>query len=130
MRAKPSVLIVDDDGDVRCSLHNLLAVSNFHVHLAADGGAALALLDRQRVDAVLIDLMMPRLDGIGVMHSLLCRAEEERPQVILVIVSHIELCRSLVGLRVRCIASRPFNAMAVADELRRAFRGVPARPVA
>jgi CheY-like chemotaxis protein len=121
-RAKPSVLIVDDDSAVRSSLRNLLVVSNFQVHLAENGGEALDLLDRQPIDAAVIDLMMPRLDGIGVMHALLARAEAQRPRVILVLVSHVELYRSLMGLRVRCLPARPFDAFAVAAELSRAFR--------
>ena len=128
MCERPSVLIVDDDGEVRCSLRNLLAASRFHVHLAATGCEALDVLDQQRVDAVVIDLMMPRLDGIGVMHALLARAEGERPRIILAMVARVTLYRSLAGLGVRCLPAFPFDAFAVADELARAFREGGERP--
>jgi two-component system response regulator MprA len=122
------VLIVDDDREIRGSLRNLLAASRFQVHLAASGGEALDLLDRQRFDAAVIDLMMPRLDGIGVMHALLARAEPGRPRVILVRVARVALYQSLADTGVRCLPARPFDAFAVADELTRALRADRVHP--
>jgi two-component system response regulator MprA len=116
-QTNPSVLIVDDDDEIRYSLRNLLLVSDYDVALAADGLEALKVLERSRVDAVIVDLMMPRLDGVGVIRALMRKPEEERPRVILVISAHIELRRRIMGLQVRRVFPKPFDAMDLVDEL-------------
>jgi two-component system response regulator MprA len=58
------ILVVDDDPGVRESLRRSLAFNGYDVELAADGLEALAAVDRQRPDAVILDVMMPRLDGL------------------------------------------------------------------
>ena len=66
------VLVVDDDAGVRQVLR--LSLSGHSVLEAADGRSALALLARADVDVVLLDLMMPDLDGFSVLRRL--RADE------------------------------------------------------
>ncbi|MDC3956182.1 response regulator [Polyangium jinanense] len=102
-------------------MRNLLVVSDFDVLLAADGVEALKLLERQRVDALVIDLMMPRLDGVGVIRALLGKPPEERPSVIIVVSAHVELRRRIMGLDVRRVFPKPFDALALVNELSTAF---------
>lgn len=120
-RTRPTVLIVDDDDEIRYSMRNLLLVSDFDVLLAADGVEALKLLERHRVDALVIDLMMPRLDGVGVIRALLGKPPEERPSVIIVVSAHVELRRRIMGLDVRRVFPKPFDALALVNELSTAF---------
>lgn len=115
------VLIVDDDDEIRYSMRNLLVVSNFDVLLAADGLEALKVLERQHVDALIIDLMMPRLDGVGVIRALLSKPAEERPSVVIVVSAHVELRRRIMGLAVRKVFAKPFDAILLVDELAAAF---------
>ncbi|NYG59229.1 two-component system response regulator MprA [Nocardioides daedukensis] len=61
---KPHVLIVDDDRAVRESLRRSLEFNGFQVSMASDGAEALAGIGSVRPDAVVMDVMMPRLDGI------------------------------------------------------------------
>lgn len=58
------ILVVDDDQGVRDSLARALGYSGYEVHTAADGLEALAALSSYRPDAVIMDVMMPRLDGL------------------------------------------------------------------
>ncbi len=58
------ILVVDDDQAVRDSLKRSLQYSGYEVASAADGVEALAHLSTHRVDAVIMDVMMPRLDGL------------------------------------------------------------------
>ena len=58
------ILVVDDDQAVRDSLARSLQYSGYEVATAADGVEALAQLATLRVDAVVMDVMMPRLDGL------------------------------------------------------------------
>lgn len=115
------MLIVDDDDEIRYSMRNLLVVSDFDVLLAADGLEALKVLERRAVDAIVVDLMMPRLDGVGVIRALLAKPEGERPRVILVISAHVELRRRIMGLHVRRVFSKPFDPLELVAELTAAF---------
>ncbi|MFP5416574.1 MAG: response regulator transcription factor [Actinomycetes bacterium] len=58
------ILVVDDDQAVRDSLKRSLQYSGYEVAAAADGIEALAHLSAHRADAVIMDVMMPRLDGL------------------------------------------------------------------
>jgi two-component system response regulator MprA len=58
------VLVVDDDRSVRDSLRRSLEFNGYAVSLASDGAEALASIAGQAPDALVIDVMMPRLDGI------------------------------------------------------------------
>jgi two-component system response regulator MprA len=60
------ILVVDDDRSVRESLRRSLAFNGYQVELASDGQAALDAVMTQRPDAMVLDVMMPRLDGLEV----------------------------------------------------------------
>ena len=61
---KPRVLVVDDDRAVRESLRRSLEFNGYDVHLANDGAEALAGIATANPDVVVMDVMMPRLDGL------------------------------------------------------------------
>jgi two-component system, OmpR family, response regulator MprA len=65
-----NVLVVDDDFAVRESLDRALRANGFDVELANDGTEALAKIDASPPDAVVLDVLMPRLDGFAVCRSL------------------------------------------------------------
>ena len=60
------VLVVDDEPSVRRALERALALDSYEVVLAADGEEALDALADQPADAVILDVAMPRLDGLEV----------------------------------------------------------------
>lgn len=57
------VLVVDDDKNTRLLMRALLEGEHYTVTLAANGEEALAVMERTHVDLVVLDLMMPRMDG-------------------------------------------------------------------
>jgi DNA-binding NtrC family response regulator len=61
------VLVVDDEPGVRRSLARILGAKGFHVETAEDGKEALAYIQRNRPDVVLLDMMMPGLAGLEVL---------------------------------------------------------------
>lgn len=67
---KPRVLVVDDDKAVRESLRRSLEFNGYAVALANDGAEALAVLAASHPDVVVMDVMMPRLDGIETTRAL------------------------------------------------------------
>ena len=60
------VLVTDDDRAVRESLERALQLAGYEVELASDGDAAIAAIERRTPDAVVLDVMMPGLDGLDV----------------------------------------------------------------
>jgi DNA-binding NarL/FixJ family response regulator len=82
MAAVVRVLIVDDQALVRQGIESLLALAPDIqlAGLAADGAEALALIDTTRPDVVLLDLKMPRVDGLAVLRAL--RGRGSTPPVL------------------------------------------------
>src|SRR3954465_2995165 len=64
------ILVVDGDRAVRDSLRRSLAFNGYQVELATDGAAALEAIVAQRPDAMVLDVMMPRVDGLEVCRRL------------------------------------------------------------
>jgi two-component system, OmpR family, response regulator MprA len=70
------ILVVDDDRSVRESLRRSLAFNGYQVELASDGQAALDSVLAQRPDAMVLDVMMPRLDGLEVCRRMRAAGDE------------------------------------------------------
>jgi two-component system response regulator MprA len=66
----PAVLVVDDDAPIRRMLERTLAAEGYAVVTAADGGAALAAVERSVPDVLVLDVAMPGLDGLAVCRRL------------------------------------------------------------
>ncbi|MDQ3677159.1 MAG: response regulator transcription factor [Actinomycetota bacterium] len=75
------VLVVDDEPGVRSALERALALERHDVRLAADGQQALDLLAAGTVDAIVLDVAMPRVDGLEVCRRL--RAAGDRTPVLM-----------------------------------------------
>lgn len=70
------ILVVDDDQAVRESLRRSLTFNGYLVELAGDGVEAVERLDANRPDAVILDVMMPRRDGLEVCRILRSRGDD------------------------------------------------------
>src|ERR687888_396694 len=70
MMGRVNVLVVDDDATVRDSIDRALRVNGFDVTLAGDGREALDRMAGSPFDAVILDLLMPEVDGLAVCRSL------------------------------------------------------------
>ena len=67
---KSRALVVDDDVSIRLMLDKVLRRENFEVDVARDGIEALEKIKSGHYDVIFLDLMMPRVDGIGVLRYL------------------------------------------------------------
>lgn len=72
---KPLALVVDDDPAMRLQLREALEKADFAVEEAAGGGAALAAVSRHPPDVVLLDVLMPEMDGFATLAELRKRPE-------------------------------------------------------
>ena len=70
------ILVVDDDPAVRESLRRSLIFNGYSIVLAADGEEALAKVQSERPDMVILDVMMPKLDGLEVCRELRSQGED------------------------------------------------------
>ena len=75
----PTILIVDDDSAMREALDEAARDLGYDTRLASSGASALAALDEGSIDAVLLDLRMPGLDGLETLRRM--RARRHPPQV-------------------------------------------------
>jgi two-component system KDP operon response regulator KdpE len=78
-----TVLVVDDEPQIRRALRTNLSVRGYHVVEAGDGRAALTAVADHHPDVVLLDLGLPGLDGIGVLHGL--RGWTDVPVIVLTV---------------------------------------------
>ncbi len=90
-----SVLVAEDDPHVRSTLDQLLRFEGYQVYLAADGQQALELLAQQRPDLAVVDVEMPRLDGLSLCR-LLRRRGDRLP--ILVLTARQQIGDRVAGL--------------------------------
>lgn len=89
MALQPTVLIVDDDPAIRKMLVEVLQLEGYPIETASDGREALDLLARGGSRVILLDLLMPVLDGRGMMEELRTNPEERaRHKVIFVSAIH------------------------------------------
>jgi two-component system, OmpR family, response regulator MprA len=89
------ILVVDDDRAVRESLRRSLSFNGYSVALAQDGLEALDLISSDRPDAVVLDVMMPRLDGLEVCRQLRSTGDD---LPILVLTARDSVSERVAGL--------------------------------
>lgn len=65
-----NILIAEDEKDIRNLLELHLSKEGFNAFLASDGKEALYILENNKIDLAVLDIMMPNLDGIGVLKEL------------------------------------------------------------
>jgi DNA-binding response OmpR family regulator len=129
---RPRVLVVDDDPDLRDMLHLTLAEEGFQVVAAADGPSALRVVDEASADLVVLDVMMPGMDGMEV-----CRRMRQRsplPIIMLTAKRHENDVVSGLEAGADDYVTKPFNVRELTARVRSAFRRMeldaarPARP--
>ncbi len=95
MNPRGSVLVVDDEPTVTDVVSRYLERAGYSAHVAADGATALAVAGETSPDLVVLDLMMPGMDGLEVMHRL-----REREQVsVILLTARGEPSDRIAGLR-------------------------------
>ncbi|MVU83442.1 response regulator [Nocardia sp. ET3-3] len=115
------VLVVEDDPNVRSTLDQLLRFEGYEVRLAGDGREALDLLETDRPDLAVVDVVMPRMDGLS-----LCRTLRRRGDRLPILVL---TARGQVGDRVAGLdagaddyLAKPFDTEELLARLRALLR--------
>jgi two-component system alkaline phosphatase synthesis response regulator PhoP len=112
------VLIVDDEPDVLLLLRVNLEAAGYETVLAADGETALSRIDDSDPDVVLLDIMMPVMDGWGVLRVLSDRDVAPRVVVVSAKSSDRDVVRALTSGALEYI-TKPFDPDALIDIVER-----------
>ena len=120
MNNRPLILIVDDDPLIRELIERVLGEAGFGVVMAPDGITALRLLEEVKPDLILLDVMMPGLDGNHVIHEV--REKSDLPIIMLTAKSEDkDVYQSLAGGADDFIR-KPFNAQEMVARIRTMLR--------
>jgi CheY-like chemotaxis protein len=107
------VLIVDDDATVREILGSVLRDRQLIVDEAEDGRQALDLLRENSYAVVLLDLLMPNIDGFGVMENI--GSAISMPVVLVITGADRSLVRQLDPQRIHGVVNKPFDPEEIAS---------------
>ena len=115
-----TILVCDDDSDIRAALRIYLSGEGYAVREAENGAAALELLRREEIHLVLMDIMMPGLDGM----TAPARLREESNVPVILITAKSEDSDKILGLTVGAddYITKPFNPLEVLARVKAALR--------
>lgn len=124
MRARRVVLVVDDEAITRDVVEAMLELEDVEVHTAHDGESAITMAADLRPDLVLLDVMMPGLDGIGVCRQLHESYGPDTPRVVMLTAKRDEPTRQAAAeAGAAAYLEKPFSAI----DLFRVVDGEPIR---
>ena len=129
MTRRPAVLLIDDDTRLAALVAEYLAKNEVDVTTVTDGEQGLEALTRHRYDAVLLDLMLPGIDGLEV-----CRRIRARPEhaslPVLMLTARGDDVDKIVGLELGAddYIAKPFNPRELLARLRAVLRRTAAPP--
>lgn len=105
----PTILVVDDDRDIVMAISKLLELEGYHTIKAYDGIDAIEKLNENEVQLIIIDVMMPKLDGLSTMMKI----RETRNIPIIVLSAKSEDTDKVLGLSMGAddYITKPYNPM-------------------
>jgi two-component system, OmpR family, response regulator BaeR len=125
--SQPSrILIVEDDAKIASILTDYFVASGFHVIHVADGHSAIAQVSMATIDLVILDLMLPRIDGLDV-----CKAIRTFSLVpIIMLTARIDEIDRLLGLELGAddYVCKPFSPRELVARARAQLRRAAAQP--
>lgn len=101
------ILIVEDDLSIQALLHDFIQEAGYDVVLAADGVEALAEFSKQQFDMLLLDIMLPKIDGYGVCEVI--RQKSDLPIIMLTALDSEQEQIKGLDLQVDDYITKPFS---------------------
>ena len=106
-RTSPKILVIDDDPDVRATVEQILLVEGYTVTAARNGEEALRLLDGLAPDVILLDLMMPVMDGWEFRRRLQDHPAAATP--VIIVSADRDLSRKAAAIAADGFIAKPFD---------------------
>lgn len=123
----PNILICDDDATTREMLAGILKHNGYTVSTVPDGEAALKALRKKKFDLLLLDVWMPRMNGLDLLNQL--QKEPELPKIV--VMTSDQTPETLLGAlrgRVYQFVAKPIEADVLLELVREAVAAVPECP--
>ena len=114
MGPQARVLVIDDEPTIRALVAKIVERAGLLVDSARDGAEAIELLEAHEYAVVVVDLMMPNIDGFELI-DYLKRRTSERPAVIVISAGDPGAFRQLDGAMVHSILRKPFDIDVLGD---------------
>jgi two-component system response regulator VicR len=109
--SKGRILVVDDEADIRESLQDLLLIEGYQVETASNAAEGLRKMERRGYDLVLLDLMMPDMDGWEVYQQM--KADEKTKDIpVIVVTAKAQSIDRVLGLHIAKVddyIAKPFS---------------------
>ena len=120
MEKKQSILVVDDEKDIREVIEIYLINEGFDVVTACDGLEALEKLKNKNIDLIVLDIMMPKLDGIRTC----LKIREEKKMPIIMLSAKSEDSDKILGLNIGAddYVIKPFNPLELVARIKSQIR--------
>lgn len=114
MAEKGRVLVVDDEPAIRALVAKIVERAGHPVDTARDGAEAIAMVEKSRYAVIVLDLMMPIVDGYGLIRHLKT-LDSPRPATIVISAGDSSSLRQLDGAMVHSIVRKPFDIDVLGD---------------
>ncbi len=118
--AKTKIVVIDDDPDLLDAVDKKLTSEGFQVTVAVDGNSGLEAISRVQPDLIVLDLMLPDIDGFNI-----CRQVRESSNVlILILTAKGEEANQVMGLELGAddYVTKPFSPRALTARIRALLR--------
>ena len=115
------VLVVDDNQDIRELIVHILNADGFHVYSAVDGENALAILNSNPVDLVLLDVMMPGMSGLEVLTEIRTGSNKkvrDIPVMMITAKSSTDDIDQALALGANSYVIKPFRGTTIREKVR------------
>ena len=117
------VLVVDDDQSIRQLVCTIVERERFDVDSAADGAEAIELLKKNSYSVILLDLMMPRVDGFGVIEFLKDHQGASKPIVLVITAYADQKFKEVDPTVVAGVIRKPFEVADLGNLVRLCVQG-------
>jgi CheY-like chemotaxis protein len=121
---QPRVLVADDDQSIRQLLGTIVRREHLDVDLAADGAEAIELLKQQQYTVILLDLMMPRVDGFDVIKYLKMNPPPFKPVVLVITAYADQRFKQVDPAIVAGVLRKPFEVADLGNLVRWCVHGI------
>ncbi|WP_018962710.1 sigma-54-dependent transcriptional regulator [Coprothermobacter platensis] len=115
---KPLILVADDEPSIRELVQTVLEQQSLRVVTAADGEKALSILNSQSVDCAVIDLRMPKVDGLGVLEQLVLK---NVPTIVITAYGTSDVTIEAMRRGAYDFITKPFDIDELAEKVKKAL---------